>query len=29
MIEQQINTLNKIKELTEINAKCLEEDYDD
>jgi len=28
-IEQQINTLHKIKELTEINAKCLEEDYDD
>jgi hypothetical protein len=28
-VEQQINTLNKIQELTEINAKCLEEDYDD
>lgn len=28
-LEVQIKTLKKIKELTEINANCLDEDYDD
>ena len=28
-LESQIQTLKKIKELTEVNANCLDEDYDD